>query len=268
MNTKILTYIYFNSNIVNKKYKNFNDFVKATKNQIGGSSTKYIIKYKSDEYIFEKHNYEDLYILSSFDKDEDCVVVSIDKTIGIANINKLNANVSNCTKSKHRVGTKLLKITLKFLEKYKNNLGITVITLYDTSYKQCYKKELELIYLSVLTSGDTWYGKYGFRPVTVINNSKIIINNQLNEIYENNKNIMSKLTVSNIDLIKYFIGTKLENTIKKVVLTFPNMLIKDVVFKLLTEFDKTCEIFSEIYIKLFNDCGLKISGTYYGKFLY
>jgi hypothetical protein len=275
----MLKYVYFNSKIIKHKYKSFTNFIKDSNliNQIGGNKLK--VDYKIDDnentYIFEKDDYSDLYILSSFDKyTKHCIVVSVDKTNRIANINELNGTTDNCLKSTNikNSGTHLLKITLKMIEKYKDKLNINVITLFDTSFKFCGKHSLDLIYLSVLTSGETWYGKYGFRPVIEIsknngNNINIKINNQLNDIYEKNKKIMDQLTITDINFIKYFIGTKLENTIKKVIQEFPKMLIKDVVKRLLSQWDKTCDIFANIYINLFHDCGLSASGTFYGKFI-
>ncbi len=275
----MLKYVYFNSKIIKHKYKSFTNFIKDSNliNQIGGNKLK--VNYKIDDnentYIFEKDDYSDLYILSSFDKyTQHCIVVSVDKTNRIANINELNGTTNNCLKSTNikNSGSHLLKITLKMIEKYKDKLNINVITLFDTSSKFCGKHSLDLIYLSVLTSGETWYGKYGFRPVIEIsnnngNNINIKINNQLNDIYEKNKKIMDQLTITDINFIKYFIGTKLENTIKKVIQEFPKMLIKDVVKRLLSQWDKTCDIFANIYINLFHDCGLSASGTFYGKFI-
>ncbi len=275
----MLKYVYFNSKIIKHKYKSFTNFIKDSNliNQIGGNKLK--VNYKIDDnentYIFEKDDYSDLYILSSFDKyTQHCIVVSVDKTNRIANINELNGTTNNCLKSTNikNSGSHLLKITLKMIEKYKDKLNINVITLFDTSFKFCGKHSLDLIYLSVLTSGETWYGKYGFRPVIEIsnnngNNINIKINNQLNDIYEKNKKIMDQLTITDINFIKYFIGTKLENTIKKVIQEFPKMLIKDVVKRLLSQWDKTCDIFANIYINLFHDCGLSASGTFYGKFI-
>jgi hypothetical protein len=287
----MLKYVYFNSKIIKHKYKSFTNFIKDSNliNQIGGNKLKvdyslsrgvythlcYKIDDNENTYIFEKDDYSDLYILSSFDKyTKHCIVVSVDKTNRIANINELNGTTDNCLKSTNikNSGSHLLKITLKMIEKYKDKLNINVITLFDTSFKFCGKHSLDLIYLSVLTSGETWYGKYGFRPVIEIsnnngNNINIKINNQLNNIYEKNKKIMDQLTITDINFIKYFIGTKLENTIKKVIQEFPKMLIKDVVKRLLSQWDKTCDIFANIYINLFHDCGLSASGTFYGKFI-
>lgn len=268
MNKKLLTYLYLHSNVIKQKYSSIKKFIDNNNLYGGSNKTEYKVKYKNNDYIFEKHEFEDLYILSSYDKyNNDCVVISVDKTTHVANINELNGNVPNCIKSNNKVGTKLLKVTLAMIKKYKNKLGINVVTLYDTSYKSCGKKHLELIYLGVLTSGDTWYGKYGFRPVTTINNNQIIINDQLNIIYNTNKQIMETKTVSDINLRKYFIGTELENIVTNITKKQPNALLKEVLKYLLLNWNQQCEVMSNIYIQLFNDCGLRVSGTYYGLFL-
>lgn len=108
--------------------------------------------------------------------------------------------------------------------------------------------------------------KYGFRPVTTIN-EQIIINDQLNTIYNINKHIMETITVSDIKINKYFIGTQLEKITNVIINEQPNALVKDVLKYLLVNWNQQCEIMSNVYIKLFNDCGLRTSGTYYGLFL-
>ena len=94
------------------------------------------------------------------------------------------------------------------LEKYKKKFDINFITLSDHSTKSCSGKEIQMPLLSVLTSGDTWYGKYGFKPVKYDDANMIIINSTYNESYEYNKNKMNTLKLNEIDMKKYFIKLK------------------------------------------------------------
>ena len=43
------------------------------------------------------------------------------------------------------------------LEKYKNKFNINIITLSDQSYKKCNNKEIDMMILSTLTTGETWF---------------------------------------------------------------------------------------------------------------
>ena len=55
------------------------------------------------------------------------------------------------------------------LKKYKNKLGINMIILTDNSIKICNKKNIILSKMLILLTGDTWYGKYGFKPFILKN---------------------------------------------------------------------------------------------------
>lgn len=45
------------------------------------------------------------------------------------------------------------------------------------------------------------------------------------------------------------------------------MLLKDFLNKMLKDFDSICELFSQFYIELFENIGLKQTATFYGYFL-
>ena len=101
----------------------------------------------------------------------------------------------------------------------------------------------------ILLNGDTWYGKYGFRPIDIntyeYNDKKIkdffiitknksiafIYSNEiLNEKYNNNKLIINSITIKEANIIKYIIMTKNNNIIdavKKILINNENMLLKD-----------------------------------------
>ena len=73
----------------------------------------------------------------------------------------------------------------------------------------------------ILSSGDTWYGKYGFRPY---NNTTNEIDPYLNQKYNNNKKIMNKITISDINIVRYIKLTKKESLIKDVIELINNNL--------------------------------------------
>jgi hypothetical protein len=92
-----------------------------------------------------------------------------------------------------------------------------------------------------LLTGNTWYGKYGFRPIKIENN-KYIIDNLLNNEYEKNLKKMNNIKISDFDFIKYIKKTYDQNLIK-----IANDLLK-------VESSEKIKIFSEateIFIKRF-----------------
>ena len=185
MQQQIYTNIYFKNRTIQKYFKTLNDFKnKFFKNnfivQSGGSNLK--IKYDNHEYIFEKNEDENIFILYSIDKTQETCVTSeikteflftdlnskrqslfgvtviIDKELFNANISTIN-NFDKCIFNGDKVGTTLLKLTIKMLEKYKNKFNINIITLSDQSYKKCNNKEIDMMIMSTLTTGETWYDK-------------------------------------------------------------------------------------------------------------
>ena len=145
------------------------------------------------------------------------------------------------------------------LKKYKDLLGINKIVLTDNSVKKCEanSEDIKLSHMLILLTGDTWYGKYGFRPINV-NTYKY--NEILNENYNNNKLIMNKITIKEVNIMKYIKMTKDKNVInavEKILEKNENMLLKYFLQKFLNEYDVTCQYFSLFYERLYNDLKLE-----------
>ena len=107
-----------------------------------------------------------------------------------------------------------------------------------------------------LLNGNTWYGKYGFRP---IDNATYKYNKNLNKQYNNNQTIINNITIKEANIIKYIKLTKNENVInatKKIFKKNENMLLKIFLEKFLKEYDSTCYYFYLFYEKLYIDIGL------------
>jgi hypothetical protein len=144
------------------------------------------------------------------------------------------------------------------LEKYKNKFNIKMIILTDNSIKKCGNIDIKLSLMLILLTGDTWYGKYGFRPIKITENSYSIDYNY-NKYYEKNKEIINKTKISDINLLKYINLTKNDNLIKatdKIIKTHPNMLLKDFLSNLIKDYDKNCNLFILFYEKLYYDLKL------------
>jgi hypothetical protein len=244
-------------------------------NQIGGGK-QLKIQYNDNTYIFEEVMDKDHYILYSKDEFE-CVIIIIGKNDKVAEIHGIGNNKLCLKETNTNIGSTLLKITLKMLEKYQTKLKINKILLTDNSLKKCNNENIKLSIMLTLLTGDTWYGnffgccpnntkkscprnknpndfcsydKYGFRPY----------DDTLIQYYENNKKIMNTITLKDINLIKYLEMTSLDKNIiektKKFINKHQIMLVKDYLSRFLKEYDKTCKYFYNFYFTLFIDLRL------------
>ena len=116
----------------------------------------------------------------------ECIIIFIDSS----DRNAIIMNISNekgCVQEGmiYREGGKILvQIAIKYLKTYKDKFNINRILLTDRSYvlcsnniidksKQVIKHNMFLSDLYMLTHGDTWYGKFGFRPFDIVNNREL-----------------------------------------------------------------------------------------------
>jgi len=245
MNTKLKLFIYRKSELIRQNKTQVRHFLI---NQIGGSKKLKVI-YNNHKYIFDETMDENYYVLYSKDELE-CVAVVIDIENKIAEIHGIG-NYKSCLDDINiNVGSTLLKITLKMLQKYKDKLNITKILITDNSLKKCNNKNIKLSMMLILLSGDTWYGKYGFRST----------DERLKVKYENNKKIMNTITLKDINFIKYLKMTKLDEKIiqksEEFIKKHQQLLIKGYLTKFLKEYDKTCKYFYDFYEQLFDDLKL------------
>ncbi len=226
-------------------------------NLSGGGNRKLKVNYNEHTYIFEELKLnDDHFILFSQDESDECISIVISSEDNIAEIHGIS-NFKNClVDTNTNIGSHLLKITLKLLKKYSNKLNINKITLKDNSTKHCGSNQIKLTKMLVLLTGHTWYGKYGFRPNNNITNN---IDIYKNKYYENNIKLMDKLTISDVDLVKYIKKTnkdKLIEQTKEAKKTNPKILLKEFISIFLKNYDKTCKYFYMFYEDLYNDIGL------------
>ena len=246
--------IYKNSQLLrdnNTKIKNFlNDKI-----LFGGGKDLKII-YQDIKFKFTQINDEYYYILFSKD-DLDCVSIIIDKERNVAEIHSIGNFKSCLIDSNTKVGSTLLKITIKIIKKYKTKFGINKIILTDNSLKKCGEKDIKLSHMLILLTGQTWYGKYGFRPINVntYENDKI-----LNKNYKKNQYIMNKITIKESNIIKFIKLTQNSKIIKATEIILEqneNMLLKDFLTNFLIEFDLNCKYFNLFYDELYDNLGLE-----------
>ena len=254
MNKDIRKIIYRNSDLYRLHRVKLADALKE--DQIGGGN-KLTITYNGNEYIFEKSIVDDNHYILSSKMNDDCVSIIISSN-GLTEIHGIG-NYDTCLiDTNQNVGSHLLKLTLKMFKKYKNKFNIKMITLTDNSLKKCGKHDIKLAQMLTLLTGDTWYGKYGFRPIKYDNNT-FVIDNHDNKNYEKNKTIMNHLRIKDIKLLNYIKLTENDKIIKateKIINEAPKMLLKDYLSNFLSNYDKSCDNFNKFYRKLYEDIGL------------
>jgi hypothetical protein len=258
MDQKLVSIIYRNSQI----FKNNNISVKnffSSNYLLGGGKKNLQVTYHNHVYEYEYTMNDNYYVLFSKNKlQNECVVVVIDKEKQMAELHSIGNYDSCLANTNENVGSTLLKITIKLLKKYKDKFGIKWLVLTDNSIKKCGSTQIILPVMKILLTGHTWYGRYGFRPIKYKNNY-YFEDEQLMDFYNSNMNIISKIKINDIDIIKYITLTENEkviNTTRKILLEHPDLLLKDFLIGLLKNFDKNCIYFSKFYLQLFKDLHL------------
>lgn len=188
-------------------------FAGKISNQKAGGKIKddIYLTYKNKKYLFAKtHDGDFLYYALHENENEDepiCIMIIVEKDINNCSIQTLSYN-EKCFNTKDQLqfkstGSDLLKIALKFIDKIKDKYNIKTITLTDNSKKYCTtKKQIRLGLMLTLLTGDTWYGKYGFRPKE----------KTMQKAYEKNKKIIEELRLPKIPFFK--------NMIEKILKTY------------------------------------------------
>ena len=248
MDNKLRLFIWKNSFILKQRnLRNTPITIRTFFTNYTGGGKKLKVTYEDNEYIFEEAMDKNYYILWSKDEFE-CSTVVIDTETKTAEIHNIS-NYKSCLVTTN-IGSTLLRITLKMIEKYKDKFDVKKIIITDNSIKKCGKKDIQFAPMMILLTGDTWYGKYGFRP----------IQKELLEMYEKNKEIMNTIKLKDINLMEYLKKTKMSNELLELSHKFINkhqtMLLKDYLTKFIKDFNKTCKYFYDFYFTLFNDIGL------------
>ena len=141
-------------------------------------------------------------------------------------------------------GSKLLLFVLNFLMKVKKAYNIKRIVLQDNSFIECDCDEsLSLDKLRMITKGQPWYMKYGFKPYNSRAEKPAI--EHLKEIEYNNKILQNMKTKDIINKIMKHMDQK---DIKKIDMKIINKiaentpLFRDFIIKLLRNYENCCTI--------------------------
>lgn len=247
-----------------------NSFSDNRLDQIGGSrkEAEFIQAYKGYKFRInvEKTKYDTTINILTHSKDTPlhCAIINVDAKTKVAYIGNISyhrgCTVPTLVKSG---GNTILNFILGFLRTNKKNFGINRLALRDNSIKACNKcpESVELGSMYFLLHGNTWYGKYGFRPYDI---SKMKPDKYNMRLYEKNQKIMAKAKVKDVKLIrhieqaikKYKITDVDVEIIKKGLQKWENKSLSQVLRALMKDYDKYCCIFTYIQPKLFRELGL------------
>lgn len=259
--------------IVLKKSYQLRRHIKFNNIKGGNFEESYDIFFENKKYTFVKSFIDDNnFILESPNINDTCVLISIIQDMNIAQIENINGDYNDCINySPNKTGTFLLKLSLEFLKKYKKIFNIEWICVNDNSIKHCGNKHFNLMKLSTLTDGHTWYGKYGFRPIKY-NKNKVKIDRYQLDKYDKNDNIIQNIKLKEVNFTKYFdkiiekhkefniISNDLLNYIKLNPEKFLRDFIKDIIF----DYPTNCKYFLVFYEILYDDIGLNILDRNFG----
>jgi len=191
-----------------------------------------------------------------------CMLLSHEYKSKIIHIDNIS-NHDNCSYNgtiKNNIGRVMLEVALNFIDTHmKEKYKIKYIILKDNSVKLCNKnnKMIPLSDMYMLLNGNTWYGKYGFRPSDDDGNK-----NYLTKQYDMNKKILDKAIIKDypeiikiikkgykkcsLDTQKYINIDKIIDAIKK----YDDKKVCKVMKMILLNYDFWCELFYHIYNKI------------------
>jgi hypothetical protein len=232
----------------------------------------FIVKFKGVNYTFNTYHDKELihYRFYQSKSDNECVHVIVDKNKRKCEIHNISYD-SKCmpkTEITDKKGGSLVLIALKLIDMIKDNYKLKYVMLTDNSAKYCKNKHrIELHKMLTLTTGITWYAKYGFVPKEEFYNKQ----------FQQNKKRMDNILLKDVaNMKKYLIyghkKSKSEIDISKLIkfyeseLEVDNYKLKDFLSKLLQRFDKICDIFYYFYQELYQELHLhNIGGIVYIK---
>jgi hypothetical protein len=233
----------------------------------GNNKTQEIIQdYKGYKFRIniKKNNDWLIHILTHKTNPLNCAVIDIETKSKIAALINMSS-YKDCTIPDliNKGGSIILNFIIGFLKLNKKKFDINKIVLRDNSAKVCPNcpVHIQMSRMYFLLYGDTWYGKYGFRPYSVNQNKP---DEFLNNDYIKNQQIIKNAKVSDIDLIKYFKdavnkyklkGINIEH-FEKLFILWKDKPLSQILRALLKDYDKYCCIFEYVGIRVFRGLGM------------
>ena len=229
----------------------------TSSNQTGGAKTK---RYKYKGYSFsvdfsKKGDMIDISIFTHQKNPLSCATLLINPEGrgALQNMSFMSECMEPPYESETGGGSIILQLVLRIIEIHKDQYGIKQITVSDNSTKQCpgCQKEIILSDMYFLLHGNTWYGRYGFRPKK---------DTYWYDAYIKNQQIINATLTNDVPLYDYISevvneyklpGIKLDN-IKKFIDAMHGKPLMKTLQIFLKYFKKYCCVFTYIAPKIMN----------------
>jgi len=194
---------------------------------------------------------------------ESCLMIIVSKIKGFVDYATIhtvsNEGICSCVSATGDKlnGTYLINIAISFIKSIKDKYGIKRIHLRDTASKLCTTRhKIRLSILNTLLYGQTWYGRFGFRPIPEKNDRVKIM-----DVYNNNINIHKTAKTSDVKKLANYIDDYIKN--EKYITVAEHRIIMSVsertqpvsyfIKKLMD--NNCCSFVAYIYEKIFDDLG-------------
>lgn len=225
------------------------DNILNNNNQIGGKL--HIIELDGYKFRIDISKDEDLIMIELQQSDgqpPSCATVLINKE-GICALQGIGIH-EKCVlppySEKKGYGSLLLKFIIRFLQVNRDKLKLKRIELRDESTRACIKcnKNIRLTTMYTLLYGDTWYGKYGFKPIVIDNEVRT---KELQIKYEKNKEIINSVLVKDIPLLGIMMDASIKSgvsvnkqNLEKYLEHNKDKLLKDILNEFLKRYEDYC----------------------------
>lgn len=235
----------------------------------GGKPKKLRYIYDNTKFVLYELKHDAGYDISVHRKDEidnpqTCLHIMIDPDLKLAYIQNISyyADCVDVGLTHPGGGSMLLKMCIQFLKDTKDKYKVARIQLKDNSYLPCkqQKSRMMLSTMYTLMNGDTWYGKYGFRPHDPFTNTKNI---QKTRIYNRNKTIVTTTNITETNLFKHIFSalntvnpanrTRNKNFVKKLHKKYKNFTITQFFRHFMFEYEHSCDLILLFYIDFYTD---------------
>jgi len=246
--------------------------------QIGGQNNIELIqKYKGYKFKIniEKGKTDTIINILTFEQNpQQCSVIVVDRVSKIAILQNLSY-FNKCTEPdliENKGGSTILNFLLGFLRLTKKKLDINKIVLKDNSFKYCKhcSQNVKLSTMYFLLYGNTWYGKYGFRPYDEREDKPDLFSLKF---YNRNQKIIANTKLKDIDILKYIEEEITKNKLqginiskfKKLINTYHDILLSEFLRAMLKEYNKYCCLFAQISLRIYAKLNLQ---NYHGSTFY
>jgi len=237
----------------------------------GGKIRKIHYVFENYDFVMYERKIEDGYDISVRRNDDiedaqTCLHIMCNSKLGLAYLQNISY-YKDCVKVGLQYpggGSVLLKMFLDFMRTNKDRYKIKRIQLKDNSMYPCKNSKIKFAIMHTLMFGNTWYGKYGFRPYDPYENKP---DEYGREKYNLNKLITKTTMVKNtklFDLLKDALKKAkpdyTDNKIKTFVDTFRqnygSYSVNRFAQEFLAKYDMTCDVFYLFYERFADNIGL------------